>query len=112
MAPAMGVVVALLRRGGRHCCLRQCPCSSWLVSVACARAAQRATGPFLRGHVVQGGQACQKNREARHAPCAKSAHCRPARAATAAKFDLGSKTFPGSLSLRARATGAILGALS
>jgi len=112
MPLAVGAVLAPLRRSGRHCCLRQSPRSGWLASVARAHAARPAAGSFLRDYVAQRAQMRQSGRKSRQAAGGQSSDYRSTPAATDAKSDLGSKAFPGSLSLRARTTGAFLGALS
>ena len=113
MPPAVGIIVAPFRRHRDDCCLHQCACSGWLASVGSVLPSQRrADRAFLRDYIAQSGQMHPGDRESQQTTRAQNAHHCPTGTATAARPGLDFKAFPGSLPLRTRATGVVLGALS
>jgi len=112
MPPAVGIIVAPFRRHRDDCCLHQCACSGWLASVASVPPSQRrAAGPFLRDQTAQGGKMHPGDREFQQTTRAQNARCNFTGTADHPNPCLDSKAFPGSLPLRTRATGVVLGAL-
>jgi len=108
MPPLVGHVVAPLLRD----CLRRCIRFCWLTSGSCAYPSRRgAAKPFLRDRIAWSGYMHQSDRESRQVAREQRVHGRSTRSASESRSDLGCQTFPGSLPLRARATGAFLGAL-
>src|SRR5262249_46138030 len=113
MPTAVSGVVALLRRGRGYHCRRRVLFSRWVASVSLAHLPPPgAVDPFLRDQTGQTRQMFPSDRESRSGlPVRGTPAAILPPSADDPKPSLGSEAFPGSLSLRARATGAFLGAL-
>ena len=101
MPLGVGIVGAQFRRDWHDRFLHQCPCSDW-----------RAADPFLRGHTGRSGQMHPCDRKSRPPARAQNARCNLTGTADHPNPRLGSEAFPERVSLRTRATGAFIGALS
>jgi hypothetical protein len=113
MPLGVGIMVAPFRRDRHDRCLHQCPCSSWLASVARAHPSPRhAADPFLHDHTAKRGPMQPGDQKSRPRACAQNARCSLTGPADNPNPRLGSEAFRGSVSRRARATNAFLGRLA
>jgi hypothetical protein len=110
----VGIIVAPFWRDQHDRCLHQCRCSGWLASVASAHPSppRPSADPFLRDHTARSGQMHPGDQKSRPPARAQSARCNLTGTADHPNPRLGSEAFPGSVSLRARATGSFLGRLA
>ena len=113
MPLGVGIMVAPFRRDRHERCLHQCPCSGWLASVARAHPSPRhAADPFLHDHTAKRGPMHPGDQKSRPPARAQNARCNLTGPADHPNPRLGSEAFRGSVSRRARATGAFLGRLA
>ena len=101
MPLGVGIVGAQFRRDWHDRFLHQCPCSDW-----------RAADPFLRGHTDRSGQMHPCDRKSRPPARVQNARCNLTGTADHPNSPSAFRSFPGSVSLEARATGTFLGRLA